>query len=96
MFGRSATTPPDTIETALSGCLKRSPKHLNFGWRVTEDRLQWILQCLDSKPGKNGSGWKNRSFCRTREGLLRCVQEYCGCVDAGALEWIMSLPDFHD
>jgi len=96
MFGRSGTPIPDTIETALSGCLKRSPRQLNFGWRVTEDRLQWLLQHLDSKPGKFTSRWKNRSFCRTREGLLRCVQEYCGFVDAGALEWILSLPDFHD
>ncbi|MGO8841323.1 MAG: hypothetical protein ACLQF1_09395 [Methyloceanibacter sp.] len=38
---------------------------------------------------------QNRSFCRTREGLLRCVREYCGEVDADALAKLEALPDFH-
>jgi hypothetical protein len=30
------------------------------------------------------SGWQCRSFCRTREALLRCIRECCGSVDESA------------
>ena len=95
MFGRSGTTPPDTQRTSPAGSLNAFPTVLNSGWRVVDDPLQWILQRLDSKPDKKHSGWTNRSFCRTREGLLRCMREYCGVVDAEALAQLESLPDFH-
>ena len=95
MFGRSGTTPPDTLRTASAGSLNAFPEALNSGWRVVDDLLQWILQRRDGKPDKKHSGWTSRSFCRTREGLLRCVREYCGVVDAEALARLESLPDFH-
>jgi hypothetical protein len=31
----------------------------------------------------------------TREGLLRCVREYCGQVDNDALAQLQALPDYH-
>ena len=39
--------------------------------------------CNEGKaiPCKKNSGWQDRSFCMTRDGLLRCVREYCGEVD---------------
>jgi len=95
MFGRSGTTPPDTLRTAPAGSLNAFPTVINYGWRVVDDPLQWILQRRDSKPDKKHSGWTSRSFCRTREGLLRCVRENCGVVDAEALARLESLPDFH-
>ena len=89
MFGRSGTTPPETQRTAPAGSLNALPAVLNFGWRVMDDPLQWLLQ------HKQGGRWRNRSFCRTREGLLSCVREYCGIVDAKALKRLEALPDFH-
>jgi hypothetical protein len=86
---------PDTLETSLPGSLNAFPTVLNSGWRVVDDPLQWILQRRNSKPDKKHSGWANRSYCRTREALLRCVREYCGIVDAEALERLETLPDFH-
>src|SRR5262245_57424372 len=58
---------------------ERAPAHpsnrlvaqLNETWRVVDDPLQWILQRRKGNPRSRNSGWKNRSFCRTREALLR-------------------------
>jgi hypothetical protein len=69
--------------------------HLNPKWRVIEDPLQWILQRKKGNPREKNSGWQSRSFCRTREGLLRCVREYCGEVDADGLAQLEALPDYH-
>jgi hypothetical protein len=68
---------------------------LNANWRVVDDPLQWILQRKKGNPRKKNYGWRNRSFCRTREGLLGCVREYCGDVDAGAQAQLEALPDYH-
>jgi len=88
MLKRTDATPlPDTPETAPLGALKRFPVVLNTRWRVGDDPLQWLLQ------RREGDRWRNRSFCRTREGLLRCVNEYCGIIDAEALKWLEALPD---
>ena len=57
---------------------------LNANWRVVDDPLQWILQRKQGNPRKKNSGWQDRSFCTSREGLLRCIREYCGEVDAFA------------
>src|SRR6476646_9362545 len=68
---------------------------LNANWRVVDDSLQWILQRKRGKPRKKNSGWQDRSFCTTREGLLRCVRETCGEVDDEALAHLRALPEFH-
>jgi hypothetical protein len=62
---------------------------LNGGWRVSEDELQWILQRY------RGGRWRDRSFCRTREALLRCIREYCGPVDPIGLLQVEALPEWH-
>jgi hypothetical protein len=68
---------------------------LNERWRVIDDPLQWILQWKKGNPRKKNSGWRGRSFCKTREALLRCVAGYCGEIDANALAQLKSLPDWH-
>ena len=68
---------------------------LNELWRVVDDPLQWILQRKKGNPRKKNSGWTGRSFCRTREALLRCVREHCGEVDPPALEKLTELADWH-
>ena len=82
---------------------------LNASWRVVDDPLQWILQRRKGNPRKKSSGWQGRSFCRTRDALLRCVREYCCSPDKGqrrcireyqgvdkvALQQVCALPDWH-
>ena len=68
---------------------------LNASWRVIDDPLQWILQRTKGNPRKKNSGWRDRSFCRTRDALLRCVREYCGEVDPSALATLKALSDWH-
>ena len=96
MLKRTGATPvPEPPETTPVLSLKQAPIQLNEGWRVSEDSLQWMLQRRCSKPGQKAR-WTGRSFCRTREALLRCVRDYCGIVDAKALKRLEALPDFHD
>jgi hypothetical protein len=68
---------------------------LNERWRVVDDPLQWKLQRKKGNARKKNSGWQDRSFCRTRDGLLRCVREYCGEVDVDALAKLNKLPVWH-
>ena len=57
--------------------------------------LQWILQRRKGSPRKKNFGWRDRSFCRTREALVRRVREYCGEIDDNSLAVLKSLPDWH-
>ncbi len=68
---------------------------LNDRWRVVDDPPQWTLQKRKGNPRNKNSGWSHRSHCRTKEGLLQCVREYCSNVDPSALSKLASLPDFH-
>ena len=86
-----AVAPPEP-EIALSDASTRphGAIYLNDRWRVfLTDPLQWVLQ------RRRGSGWRDRSFCRQRAILLRCVREYCGEVDAAALAKVERLPEWH-
>ena len=58
-----------------------------------DDPLQWVLQRRAGNPRTKNSGWENRSFCTTREALLRCVRKYCGEIDTTALDALSSLPE---
>ena len=96
MLKRTDATPvPEPPETTPVLSLKQAPVQLNEGWRVADDPLQWVLQRRCSKPGQKAK-WNGRSFCRTREALLRCVNDHAGIIDAEALARLESLPDFHD
>jgi hypothetical protein len=85
--GHALGTPDDPSSP------RRPPQQGAIGpstaWRIVSDELQWLLQ------HREGNRWNNRSYCCTRAGLLRCVGEYCGEVDAEALAQVRALPDWH-
>jgi hypothetical protein len=83
------------VPSPLAHPLDRLTIQLNTNWRVIDDPLQWILQRRKGNPRKKNSGWQDRSFCTTREGLLRCVRELCGVVSKEALDELKALPEFH-
>ncbi len=85
----------EALASALAHPAKPLLVQLNEDWRVTEDRLQWILQKRKGNPRRKNAGWVSRSFCHTRGGLLLCVREYCGTVDPEALRIMHSLPEHH-
>ena len=68
---------------------------LNESWRVVDHPLQWRLQRKKGNPRTKNSGWRDRSFCTTREGLLRCVREYCGNIKPTAFAKITALLEHH-
>lgn len=82
----SATWAPETSLQTTSEGLEIA---INDGWRVIEDELQWILQRWQTP------AWRNRSYCRTRSGLERCIREYCGPVDPIAQLQLDALEDWH-
>ena len=98
---REPGSPPDGGDVATDTLT--APAHpsdrlvlqLSERWRIVDDPLQWILQRKKGTPSKKNSGWQNRSFCRTREGLLRCIREYCGDEEAESLALLQLLSDFH-
>ena len=73
------------VPSRLAHSSNRLVAQLNSNWRVVDDPLQWILQRRKGNPRKKNSGWRDRSFCTTREGLLQCVRESCGEVDGSAV-----------
>jgi hypothetical protein len=84
-----STAASSDTETSLPYASTGLAIALNDRWSVTDDPLQWILQC------RRGDQWHARSFCRTRSALQRCIREYCGPVDAVARLQIDALPDWH-
>ena len=67
---------------------------LNPRWRVIECRhgIQWILQRRGSPERARRDDWRGRSYCRTREALIRCTREYCGAIDPAAAAVLAGLP----
>jgi hypothetical protein len=67
---------------------------LNPDWRVVacRDRVQWILQRRGSPEKPRGDDWRGRSYCRTKEALIRCTREYCGPIEPAALAVLATLP----
>jgi hypothetical protein len=63
---------------------------LNERWRVIvcKNSIQWVLQ--QRRGGRNH--WRGRSYCRTREALIRCSHEHAGTIDAIALVILLRLP----
>jgi hypothetical protein len=68
---------------------------LNPRWRVIEcqHRIQWILQYRASAETYPTPNWKGRSYCRTREALLRCCREHAGAIDPTAAAVLAGLPE---
>lgn len=67
---------------------------INADWRVIEcrDRIQWILQRRGSPKKPRRNDWRGRSFCRSREALIRCTREYVGPIDPGIAAFLAALP----
>ena len=67
---------------------------LNVRWRVIScrDDIQWILQTRSGRTADGLPRWKNRSFCRSRAGLVRCCHEYAGEISGDALVIMSRLP----
>jgi hypothetical protein len=104
-----SSTNADEVASVLAHPSKLVVAQLNEHWRVIDDPLQWILQQRKGNARSKNSGWRNRSFCRNRDGLLRCIREYCclpdhgqrRCiseyrgVDEAALKNVLKLPEWH-
>ena len=67
---------------------------LNHKWRVIRcrDGIQWILQSRDSTTAAKGV-WRGRSYCRTKEALLRACAAHAGEIDPTAVGLLAELPD---
>jgi hypothetical protein len=83
----SDTGESDETNTAPSH--ERLVSALNDGWRVVEERLQWIIQRCRRRD------WNSRRFCTTRAVLLRDIRELCGEVSAEAPAVLEALPERH-
>jgi hypothetical protein len=92
---QTSAAAPSPVASPLAHPSDRLTLQLNTNWRVLDDSLQWVLQRRKGNPRKKNSGWKDRSFCTTRDALLRCVHEYCGEVEQSALADLQALPDHH-
>ena len=69
---------------------------LNDRWRVIACAagIQWILQCRRSAETCSTARWQGRSFCRTREALIRlCQPQNVGPIDPAAAAILAELPD---
>jgi hypothetical protein len=71
---------------------------LNDRWRVIvcRDAIQWVLQRRDrpDRPERHArEDWRGRSYCRTREALIRCCDRYSGEIDPVAVAALRTLPD---
>jgi hypothetical protein len=67
---------------------------LNDTWRiiVCKAGIQWILQHRSGQ--RHGRArWEGRSFCRTRDALVRVSREHAGAVDPAAFAVVAALPD---
>lgn len=75
------------------------PIILNSRWCVIDDPLQWILAVRQRENSNSGNEYRHRSFCASRSGLLRCIDEYIvrpgAAVDPDALDAIYRLPEMH-
>jgi hypothetical protein len=69
---------------------------LNSGWRVIicRHRIHWILQHRNRVETVARHVWRGRSYCRTREALIRCCDEHAGQVDPAARLTLVALPEW--
>lgn len=69
---------------------------LNSRWRVIQcrDGIQWILQYRNRAETVARDGWRGRSYCRTKEALIRCCDEHAGQLDPVARKTLLALPEW--
>jgi hypothetical protein len=80
---------PETLRCAVHPV----PARANYG--IFLKRKPGGGTCSNRVMRRLALGWRDRSFCTTRDALLRCVREYCGDVDEKALTDLQALPEYH-
>jgi hypothetical protein len=90
-LARSNNNPAHTPRSAKN----QEPFQLNARWRVIacRDGIQWILQYRNRTETVAGGDWRGRSYCRTREALIRCCRAYSGEIDPAAVAALQTLPE---
>ncbi len=68
---------------------------LNSRWRIIEcrDCRQWILQVRNRAETVARDVWRGRSYCTSREALIRCCDRYAGALDPAAIAALRALPE---
>jgi hypothetical protein len=68
---------------------------LNGRWRVIACRhgIQWILQYRNRVETVARDVWRGRSYCRTREALIRVCDDHAGIIDPDARATLDGLPE---
>lgn len=68
---------------------------LNEHWRIIEcrDGIQWILQRSDGER-RGQTRWSGRSYCRTRNALIRASRDLAGEIDGSAMAIVEGLPEW--
>lgn len=57
--------------------------------------IQWVFQKADGRRKSGERRWTGRSYCRTRETLIRLYREFCDVVDPKVLAILESMPERH-
>lgn len=94
-YPETSDTVPTTVQSRKKRLSEQAEDYphviaqLNPTWRVIlcRDGIQWIVQ------HRTGNRWRSSSYCRTREGLLRCIWGVLQSNSPDALSIINSLPD---
>lgn len=68
---------------------------LNEHWRVIEcrDGIQWILQRSDGER-RGWTRWSARSYCRSKNALIRACRTSTGEIDCNAMAILEALPEW--
>ena len=69
--------------------------HLNDRWRaiVCQAGIQWILQYRSSAKSARRIEWRGRSYCHTRQALIRDARYHAGEISPYAMAVIRQLPE---
>jgi hypothetical protein len=72
---------------------------LNEGWRLIacRDGIQWILQYRNRRNKAQTvarDGWRGRSYCRTKEALIRVCDAHAGPIDPDGRAILAGLPEW--
>jgi hypothetical protein len=92
-----AAAPHETLSVKAE-CADAYPfiAKLNDRWRVIACRhgIQWILQYRNRAEAVARDGWRGRSYCRTKEALIRVCDYHAGNLDLTARAILNELPDW--
>jgi hypothetical protein len=68
---------------------------LNAPWRVIKCHygIQWIPRIRNRAETVARGVWRRRSYCRTREALIRCRDRYADFLDAASVTVLTARPE---